>query len=249
MIPQLRSELLKQRTTRTNLGLFLAMIALIAAVVLLHMVSLPAQALTGREGQLKVLGLGTTFGMIFASLLGALSITNEIRHGLIRPTFLATPKRARVIAAKAVASLIGGAGFGLFAEAIAIGVGVSGLTARSISIAPNAGDFAQLLIGGAAAAALLATIGVGVGAIVRNQVGAAIGLVVWLLFAEMTLIGSVPSIGKFLPGATAAALAGAMLEQTSTYLLAPAVGGLLIALYAAVAFGAGSIATARRDVS
>lgn len=249
MIPQLRSELLKQRTTRTNLGLFLAMVALILAVVLLHMVSLPAQALGGREGQLKVFGLGTTFGMIFASLLGALSITNEIRHGLIRPTFLATPKRARVIAAKAAASLIGGAGFGLFAEAIAIGVGVSGLTARGISIAPSASDFAQLLLGGAAAAALLATIGVGVGAIVRNQVGAAIGLVVWLLFAEMTLIGSVPSVGKFLPGAAAAALAGAMLQQSSAYLLAPAFGGLLIALYAAVAFGAGSIAASRRDVS
>ena len=102
MTPQLHSEFLKQRTTGTNLGLFLAMVSVIAAVVLLHMVTLPTQALLPREGQLKVLGLGTTFGMIFASILGALSITSEIRHGLIRPTFLATPKRARVIAAKTV---------------------------------------------------------------------------------------------------------------------------------------------------
>jgi ABC-type transport system involved in multi-copper enzyme maturation permease subunit len=249
MIPQLRSELLKQRTTRTNLGLFASMIAIIAAVVLLHMVSLPSQALSGREGQLKVLGLGTTFGMIFAALLGALSVTNEIRHGSIRATFLATPKRSRVIAAKAAASLIGGAGFGFVAEAIAIGVGSSGLSARGISIAPSTGDFAQLLLGGAAAAALLATIGVSIGAIVRNQVGAAVGLVVWLLFAEMTLIGSVPSVGKFLPGASAAAIAGAMLEQTASYLLAPALGTLFIAAYSAAALGAGLIATARRDVS
>lgn len=249
MTPQLRSELLKQRTTRTNLGLFLSMVALIAAVVLLHVVSLPAQALIGREGQLKVLGLGTTFGMIFASLLGALSITNEIRHGLIRPTLLATPKRARVIAAKAAASLIGGAMFGLLAEAIAVAVGSTGLAGRGIPIAPSVGDFAQLLIGGAAAAALWATIGVSIGAVVRNQVGAAIGLVVWLLFAEMTLIGSVPSVGKLLPGASAAALAGAMLQQTATYLLVPALGGLLIAAYAAAAFGAGLIATARRDIT
>ena len=249
MISQLRAELLKQRTTRTNLGLFLAMIALIAAVVLLHMVSLPSQALTGREGQLKVLGLGTTFGMIFASLLGALSITNEIRHGLIRPTFLATPKRARVIAAKAVASLIGGAAFGILAEAIAVAVGSSGLAARGIPTAPTIRDFAQLLVGGAVAAAVWATIGVSVGAIVRNQVGSAVGLVVWLLFAEMTLIASVPSAGKFLPGASGAALAGAMLQQTATYLLAPAFGGLLIAAYAAAAFSAALIGTARRDVS
>jgi hypothetical protein len=74
-------------------------------------------------------------------------------------------------------------------------------------------------------------------------------LVVWLLFAEMTLIGSVPSLGKFLPGASAGALAGAMLEQTATYLLAPALGVLLIAAYAAAATATGLIATTRRDVT
>jgi ABC-2 type transport system permease protein len=249
MIPQLRSELLKQRTTLTNLGLLLSMVVIIAAVVLLHTISLPTQSLTGREGQLKVFGLGTTFGMIFSSLLGALSITNEIRHGIIRPTFLATPKRARVLAAKVVAALIAGAALGLLAEAIAIGVGSSGLATRGIQIAPTSGDFAQLLAGGAGAAALWAAIGVGVGAIVRNQVGSAVGLVVWLLFIEMTVIGSVPSVGKFLPGASAAALAGAMLAQTATYLLAPAFGAVLIAAYAAAAIGAGLIATTRRDVT
>jgi ABC-2 type transport system permease protein len=249
MSAQLRSELLKQRSTRTNLGLLLAMVSVIAAVVLLHVVSLPARDLSTREGQLKVFGLGTTFGMIFASLLGAMSITNEIRHGLIRPTFLATPKRARVIAAKVAASAMAGAGFGLLAEALAVGVGGAGLAARGIHIAPTAGAFAQLLVGGAAAAALWAAIGVSIGAIVRNQVGAAVGLVVWLLFAEMTLIGSVPSVGKFLPGASASALAGASLEQTASYLLNPALGALIIAAYAAAAAAAGLFATARRDIA
>jgi ABC-2 type transport system permease protein len=249
MIAQLRSELFKQRTTRTNLGLLVATVALIAAVVLLHMVSLPTQDLSDRQGQLKVFGLGTTFGMIFGSLLGALSITNEIRHGMIRPTLLATPNRARVITAKVAASLIAGAALGLLAEAIAVGVGSAGLAARGISFAGTGGDVAQLLFGGAIAAALWAAIGVGVGALVRNQVGAAIGLVVWLLFIEMTVIGSIPSVGKFLPGASGGALAGAMLEQTATYLLAPAVGALLIVVYAVVATGAGLFATVRRDVS
>jgi ABC-2 type transport system permease protein len=249
MTAELRSELFKQRTTRTNLGLLVSMVALIAAVVLLHMVALPIQDLSGRQGQLKVLGLGTTFGMIFGSLVGALSITNEMRHGMIRPTFLATPRRGRVIGAKVAASLIAGAALGLLAETIAIGVGSAGLAARGIQIAPSSSDFAQLVIGGAAAAALWAVIGVGVGAIVRNQVGAAISLVVWLLFIEMTVVGAVPSIGKFLPGSSAASLAGAMLQQTATYLLAPAVGALLIVVYAVVATGAGFIATVLRDVT
>jgi len=245
----LRSELLKQRSTRTNLALLLSMVGLISAIVLLHMVSLSAHDLSGREGQLKVFGLGTTFGMIFASLLGALSITSEIRYGTIRPTLLATPNRARVIVAKVAASATAGAAFGLLAETLAVGVGSAGLAARGIQIAPSGGEYAQLLAGGAVAAALWAAIGVGVGAIVRNQIGAVVGLVVWLLFVEMTLIGSVPSAAKYAPGASAGAIAGAILEQTATYLIAPALGALLSVAYAATATTAGLIATNRRDVS
>lgn len=85
-------------------------------------------------------------------------------HSMIRPTLLAMPNRSRVIAAKVVASVIAGAALGLVAEAIAIGVGAAGLAARGIQTGLSAGDFAQLLLGGAAAAALWAAIGVGVGA-------------------------------------------------------------------------------------
>ncbi len=248
MSGQLRSELFKQRTTRTNTVLLASMVGLIALVVVLHMVTIPARDLSDRQGQLKVLGLGTTFGMVFASLVGAMSVTGEVRHGLIRPTFLASPNRVRVITAKAVASAIAGAGFGLASEVVASGVGSAALAGRALHIAATAADFAQLLAGGAAAGALWAVIGVGVGAVVRNQVGAVVGLVVWQLFVEMTLVGSLPSIGKFAPGASAGAIAGAILEQTSAYLLAPAIGVLLIGAYAAAAMGMGVIAITRRDV-
>ncbi len=248
MSAQLRSELLKQRTTRTNLWLLASMVGLITGVVLLHAVSLSVHDFSGRDSQLKVFGLGTTFGMIFASLLGAMSITSEIRHGTIRPTFLATPNRARVIAAKVAASALAGVAFGLLAETLAASVASAGLAARGIHIAPSAGDYAQLLAGGAVAAAFWAAIGVGIGAIVRNQVGAVVGLVVWLLFIEQTLTGAIPAAAKFAPGASAGALAGAILDQDAAYLLAPALGALLIVAYATAATAAGLVATARRDV-
>jgi ABC-2 type transport system permease protein len=248
MSGQLRSELFKQRTTRANALLLASMVGLIALVVLLHMLTLPAHDLSDRQGQLKVLGLGTTFGMVFASLLGTISITGEIRHGLIRPTLLVTPKRGRVIVAKVAASAIAGAAFGLLAEALAAGVGGAALAGRGIHLAVSAADVAQLLAGGAVAAAMWAVIGVGVGAIVRNQVGAVVGLVVWQLFVEMTLIGSLPSAGKFAPGAAAGAIAGAILEQTSRYLLTPALGAVIVVVYAAVATAAAVVTAARRDV-
>jgi ABC-type transport system involved in multi-copper enzyme maturation permease subunit len=185
---------------------------------------------------------------LFAALLGALSITGEIRHGTIRPTFLATPKRGRVIAAKALASALGGLVLGLVAEALAAGVSSAGLAARGIHIALSVGDFGQLLAGGAAAAALWAAIGTGIGAIVRNQVGTVVGLCVWLLLLETSLIGSIPAVAKFAPGASAGGLAGAIQNQGGTNLLAPALGALLLVAYAAATAAAGSITTVRRDV-
>jgi ABC-2 type transport system permease protein len=249
MIAQLRSELLKQRTTRTNVLLLLWMVGLVVLVVLLHVLSLSVEDLSRPDNQLKILGLGTTIGGLFASLLGAMSITGEIRHGTIRPTFLATPQRARVMAAKVAASALAGLAVGLIAEALTAGVDAAGLEARGIRIELGAGDYAQLLAGGSLAAAMFAAIGVGVGAVVRNQVAAVVGLCVWLLFIESLLLGDVPGAAKFAPGASAGAIAGATQMQIAENLVAPALGVLLLAAYAALASAAGSVATTRRDVS
>jgi len=249
MSAQLRSELLKQRTTRTNLLLVLWMVGLVALVVLLHVFSFSVQTLGRHDNQLKVVGLGTSIGALFASLLGAMSITGEIRHGTIRPTFLATPRRARVIAAKVAASALAGIAVGLLAEALTAGMEAAGLAARGVHIELSGGDYVRLLAGGAVAAALFAAIGVGVGAVVRNQVAAVVGLCVWLLFIEPILLGDVPSAAKFAPGASAGAITGAIQTQIAANLVAPALGVVLLAAYAAAASAAGSIATTRRDVS
>jgi ABC-2 type transport system permease protein len=245
----LRSELLKQRTTRTILRLPLWLIGLVALVVLLHVFSLDVATLMSRDGQLKVLGWGTSVGALVAALLGALSITSEIRHGTIRPTFLATPKRARVITTKVAASAVAGLSIGLLAEALTAGLESAGLATRGIHIALSTGDSVQLLAGGALAAGLWAAIGVGIGAIAQNQVGTVIGLCVWLLLIETTLIGNVPGAGKFVPGAGAGALAGAIQTQSASKLLAPALGGLLLVAYAAAAIAVGLITTERRDIN
>lgn len=245
----LRCELLKARTTRTNLWLLGSCTALVAAVVALHVFSLSAIDLAERENQLTVRGLGTTFGVLFAALLGAISLTGEIRTGLIRPTFLAIPRRRRVIVAKMAVSAAGGAVTGLIAVGIAVGVTAAGLAGRDIPVKTTGPDLAQLLVGAPVAAAAWAALGVGFAALVRNQVGVLVALAVWLLFAENVLIANLPALGKYLPGAAAAALAGASLDQTATYLLDPALGVLLLLGYVATASAAGLLTTARRDFS
>jgi ABC-2 type transport system permease protein len=246
---QLRAELLKQRSTRTNLALLSAMLGFVVLAVLLHAFALPAEHLETTSEQLTmVVGWGEKLGVLFAGLLGAMSITSEIRHGTIRPTFLVTPRRPRVVAAKVVAGMLFGTGFGLIATAVAVGAGGAALSTRGIENQLDAGAYALLLAGAAAAAALWAAIGVGLGAVVRDQVPALIGICAWLLLVEGLLLGdlfeAVGDVSRFAPGAAAAAISG----QEPDKLLAPAVALVLLAFYAATAAVAGSVATARRDV-
>jgi ABC-2 type transport system permease protein len=244
----LRAELFKQRSTRTALGLFGAMLGLVLFVTLLHGLGLPARNFESASKQLTILfGWGEVLGALFAALLGAMSITGEIRHGTIRPTFLVTPRRARVLAAKVWVSVLIGAGFGLAAGAVAAGVGTAALRARGIDVELDAGDYALLVAGGAAATALWAAIGVGVGAVIRNQVPTLVGICAWLLFVENVLVGDIAGVGnlgRLLPGAAAKAISG----QDQDMLLAPALGLALLVAYAGAAAVAGSLATSRRDV-
>ena len=246
MRAQLRAELFKLRSTRTSLGLFAAMTGLVLVAVVLHSL-LPAAALANRNNQLTILGRGEFLGALFAALLGALSVTAEIRHGTIRPTFLITPRRGRVVWAKVTACVLTGAGFGLVAGAIAAAVGLMAFRARGIDLLLDGGDDVLLVAGSMAAGALWAAIGVGVGALLRHQVPTVVGICAWLLFVEGLLVGDLVGLGdvfKFLPGSAAAAITG----QEPGTLPAPAVGLALLAVYGAAAAAVGAFATSHRDV-
>lgn len=247
MKPQLRCELLKQRTTPTNAGLLAAMVVLVAFVVTLHGVGLPAEQMDSRADQRElVFGWGELLGAVFSALVGAMSITGEFRHGTIRPTLLVTPRRARVLAAKLTVSALVGAVFGLLAAAVAVGVGNAALRARGIDVVADGGGDATLVLGGAAAAALWAAIGVGVGAALRHQVPVLVGICTWLLFIESVLVGDsnlLGDVGRFTPGALAKAASG---QEPA---LAPGLAVVVLGGYAATVAITGWLATTRRDVA
>jgi ABC-2 type transport system permease protein len=243
VIGQLRSELLKQRSTQTTLILFLAMIGLVAFAVAMHALALDTEQLASRSHQLEVFRVGTRAGMLFAGLAGAIAITAELRYGTIRPTFLVTPKRGPVMAAKLAVSGLVGVAFGLLAEALMAAAATVAFAARGIDIKLTGGDYLQLLTGGAAAAALWAAAGVGVGALVRNQVGAVVGLCAWMFVVESVTEGFVPDAARLLPGGVGLALAGNSEE------LSAAVGALLLVLYTVAVSAGGWLATLRRDIA
>ncbi len=244
MTGRLRAELLKQRSTQTTLLLFLTMLGLVALAIAIHVLAPSASTLSTRSHQLEVFEVGTRVGMLFAGLVGALAITGEIRYGTIRPTFLVTPRRGPVIAAKLAISGLAGIVFGLVAEGLGATAATAAFSARGIENQLSGSDYLQLLVGGTTAAALWATIGLGIGALVRNQVGTLVGLCAWILLVE-NLIAFDPGASQFAPGVAGLALAG----KTGAGFLAPAAAALLLVLYAAAVSAAGWLATLRRDIA
>jgi ABC-2 type transport system permease protein len=239
---QLRSELLKQRSTQTTLYLFLAMFGLVALAVTMHVLALGAEDLSTRTHQLEVFQVGTRAGMLFAGLAGAIAVTAEIRYGTIRPTFLVTPRRGPVLAAKLAIGTLVGFVLGLLAELLMAADAAVAYAARGIDNELTGGDYLQLLAGGAAAAALWAAAGVGIGALVRNQVAVLVGLCAWMFLVESVSESFVPDFGRLLPGGAGLALAGNSDD------LSAAVGALLLILYAAGSSAAGWLVTLRRDI-
>src|SRR5262245_29430146 len=221
------------------------MVGLVALASALHVLAPAVSSLASRSHQLQVFEVGTRVGMLFAALVGAMAITAEFRYGTIRPTFLVIPSRGPVLAAKLAVVAAAGFVLGLLAEVLMAGATTVALSARGIDNQLSGGDYLQLLAGGTAAAALWATIGLGVGALVRNQVATLVGLCAWILLVENLLLPFVPAAGRFTPGAAGLALAGSIADK----LLSPAPAALALALYAATALAAGWRSTLRRDVA
>jgi ABC-2 type transport system permease protein len=248
VIAQIRAEIIKQTSIRTWLAMFVALLALVAAAIALHAIGLPKDMLSPRHNQLMVVGVGEKLGTLFGALFGAVTITAEFRHGTIRPTLLAEPRRSRVLAAKVLVAAVGGALFGLTATALAAALGGSLLSGRGVALDLTSDDMTMLIVGGAVASALWAAIGVGVGAIIRNQVPTLIGLSAWLLFVEALLAeenSSFLQLGQFGPGAAATSISG----LGGDVLLPPAIALVVLVVYAIVAAIAGSISLARRDIA
>jgi ABC-2 type transport system permease protein len=244
VIGQARAELLKIRSTRTTLGLVVGMVALLLLFVLLHGLLSNIRDLDGDENQRNLFAFGSLAGL-FAALAGVLVVTSEYRFGTIRPTFLFSPRRSRVIGAKLAASILAGLVLGVVGEGLVFGIGYAILSGRGISIVLSGGDLVLLVLGVLATTALWGGIGAGLAAILRNQVGSVVGFLIWVFAVENLLFGFVPSVGRFTPGRAADALIG----LTSDHLLSRAAGGAVLVAWTAALAAAGLGLTARRDVN
>jgi hypothetical protein len=90
--------------------------------------------------------------------------------------------------------------------------------------------------------AMWAVIGVGVGAVVRHQVAAIVGAIIWVLVVENLGAGLLGDAGLYLPGVVARGMTG------FPGLLSVPVAAAILTAYAAAALTAGHLSTVRRDM-
>ena len=213
-------------------------------------------AVHGRPAAETVYTLAASLGYAFPLVIGALAVTGEFRHRTITPTLLVEPRRGLVLAAKLLAHLVVGAGFGVAGTAGAV-LGGAPLLALSGDGA-FLGDGRVLLDLGCSVLALAvwAVVGVGVGSLLTNQVAAVVAILAFTQFVEPILrlgLGAVDALSgasKYLPGAAAEALAGSSFYSTAGMagLLGRLQGGLVLLGYAVLLAVLGRVTTLRRDV-
>ena len=98
--------------------------------------------------------------------------------------------------------------------------------------------------------ALYGPIGVGVGALVRNQIAAVVGALAFVFVVEQLVVALLPEVGRWLPGgATAAVLQLGDLATQRGELLPVWGGALLLVAYAVVLSVVGARSTLRRDLT
>jgi ABC-2 type transport system permease protein len=261
----IRAETRRLLATRIWSGLLLAAVllggGLMGAMALAGPESFnpPMPGLDTEAGIRSALGiLGYTAFLPGAA--GALAVTSEYRHRTAAVTFLFAPRRWQVLAAKLVTYGLTGLIYGLVLAGTAAASLFAVTAARGTSLGLPTGTVLTLLTRIGLAMVVYLLIGVGVGALLRNQV-AALAVVIGYLYLGEPLLMMIPGANVLYPvlpgGATAALtdftyLADAVSQElgsTTVTLLPPAGGALLLAAYALTASLIAVILPLRRDVT
>jgi ABC-2 type transport system permease protein len=244
-----RSELLKLRTTRAArvlLALAAAGTAALVAAVLL-LAGQPGQPALGPDALRQLVLVPAQPLTLAALVLGVLGMAGELRHGTATSTFLVTPERGRVVAAKLAAAAVTGLAMSLASTAAVLAVGLPWLRAKGIEVAIADPGVAARVAGLAVAVALYGVLGTGLGALLRNQVAAVVvGLLWWSQGVERVLTGILhqPGLERWLPKGAAAAL-----TAPGDGTLPMWAGALVFAAYGLVLALLGGRLVARRDLT
>jgi ABC-type transport system involved in multi-copper enzyme maturation permease subunit len=208
--------------------------------------------------------IGVFAALIAVAVVGAMFMTAEYRRGLIRVTLAATPRRGRVLAAKAVVIAAVTFAVGLISSAIVVTLGQRVLRSRGVYVWPvTALAEARVIVGTAAVLAVAAVIALAIGTILRRSAGAVAAVIVvivlpYLLTVTTPLlpVGPTEWLARVTPAAAFAVqqtliaypqVSNVYTPSAGYYPLAPWAGFAVLCAWAAVALAVAAYVLHRRD--
>jgi ABC-type transport system involved in multi-copper enzyme maturation permease subunit len=207
--------------------------------------------------------LGTFAGLIALAVVATMFMTAEYRRNLIRVTFAASPRRGRVLAAKAVVASVVSFVAGLAGAAVAVGAGGAITHARGYYEFPAPSwTVVRVIIGTGLLAAMVAVLALAVGTMVRRSAATVTIVIVTIVLPYFLAVAAAVPLGaaEWLLRITPAA--GFAVQQaypqysqvTALYLplsgyfpLAPWAGLAVLCAWAAVALAGAAVLLRRRD--
>jgi ABC-2 type transport system permease protein len=238
MIRLVAGELIKVRTTRTAFGFGIAALLLALATVLTVTLAGDPETIRDKRGTLA-------FGSIISAVLliyGVVGATGEFRHRTLAAAVLIAPDRFRLVVARTLAYALTAGVLGIVVGGLVFLVGVP-LLGGEAGPDLDARDYVGVFTGGILATVLCAALGVGVGTLIRNQVAAVVGLLLWLFVAEPLATVIDEDVTQYTIGVSVGAVGEAGNVESS--MLAAV---LVLSAWTAALFVAGALVDRRRDV-
>lgn len=182
--------------------------------------------------------------MLLASIVLA---AGEFRHRTAVTTFLAEPRRLRVVSAKLIAAALTGVVVGLAAELLGALTATVTLSAHDVPLRWSDSGVRAAVIAVPLLAAIYGLVGVGLGLVLRNTAAALGVALMWAFVVEgvLPVVTGDPGLTRWLPGGAAFAV---LHDATSTATSLSAATGLAMLIgYAALFAIGGAAMTARRE--
>jgi ABC-2 type transport system permease protein len=250
MVRLIRAEFLKLRTTQVWFWLLLAALAISALVAIGGLA--PADAIRTSADVADLFGNANGASMV-VFVLGVLGVTTEFRYETITPTVLATPSRWAVVTAKMISYALVGAGYAVLCIGLQIAIAVPWLSSKHVDFSLSDPDVRHAILGVLLIHTLFALIGIGVGALLRNQIVAVTLGVIFLVVLE-NIILAIPGIKHAWPytpsGATTAIIyTHGDTEANGVHILGAGGGVLVLLLWAFVPAVLGAGITMNRDIT
>jgi ABC-2 type transport system permease protein len=245
-----RAEVAKLRTTQVWFWMLVAAMVLSALVTIGTLA--PSDGVRSTDDVPKVFA-NANGALLTAFILGILGVTTEFRYQTITPTVLGTPSRWAIVGAKLITYALVGLAYSAACLAVQLAIALPWLSAKDVPFRFGDPDIRRAVLSLPLVFGLFAVVGIGIGALIRNQIVAITAGLIFLLVVQ-NIVAVIPGVKHSYPYTPAGAVTSILFPTDDAtigdaHLLSPAGGVLVLLGWAIVPAMLGAAYSMNRDIT